>query len=129
MTRQEFTSRTKVEVSNNEFETIHEFYMTCECDKDQFCKMWVKMNPARVKNAIIEKKQDAREESYRNTLQKFYNKTNGIDLNTSIGWVNMTAYEVKAMSHAGIKLANDFGSGLKTVLDIRYEIGKYLRMF
>jgi hypothetical protein len=33
------------------------------------------------------------------------------------------------MSFAGIKVENECGSGLKTVLDIRYEIGKFLGMF
>ena len=78
MTKQEFTNRVKVEVSDKEFEVINEFYMSCECDKDEFCKMWVKMNPYRVKNAKVERMLKAKEEAYRDSLHKFYEKTKDI---------------------------------------------------
>ena len=129
MTKQEFTNRVKVEVSNSEFDVINEFYMSCECDKDEFCKMWCKMNPNRVKAAKTEKMMKAREEAYRNALHKFYNKTANKDSWVSICYVGMTVYEIQAMSYAGIKLENECGSGLKTLFDVRYEIGKYLEMF
>ena len=129
MTQQEFTQRTQVEVSNTEFEIINEFYMTCECDKDEFCKMWCKINHNRVKNAKIEKRLAAKEEACRATLHKFYHKTNGQDLWTPICYIKMSVFEIQAMSHAGIKVDNECGSGLKTLLDIRHEIGKYLGMF
>lgn len=129
MTKQEFTNRTKVEVSNNEFEMINEFYMNCECDKDEFCKMWCKMNPNRVKEAKVERMLKAKDEAYRDALHKFFNKTNNQDLCLSICYVKMSVYEIQAMSYAGIKMENECGSGLKTLLDIRYEIGKFLRMW
>ena len=129
MTKQEFTNRTKVEVSNNEFEMINEFYMNCECDKDEFCKMWCKMNPNRVKEAKVERMLKAKDEAYRDALHKFYTKTNDSnEFNTPISYVKISTYEVQALSHAGIKVENENGR-IKYLSDIRYEIGKYLRMF
>ena len=129
MTKQEFTNRTQVEVSNEEFEMINEFYMSVECNKDEFCKMWCKMNPNRVKEAKVEKRIQARNEAFRDALHKFYHKTDNTESWTPICYVQMSVYEIQAMSFAGIKVENECGSGLKTVLDIRYEIGKFLGMF
>ena len=129
MTKQEFTQGTKVEVSNNEFEMINEFYMNCECDKDEFCKMWRKMNPNRVKEAKVERMIKAKDEAYRDALHKFYTKNNDVnEFMTLICYVKISTYEVQAMSYAGIKVANENGRA-KYLSDIRYEIGKYLGMF
>lgn len=62
MTKIEFETRTKVNVTADEFETIHNFYMTVDADKDTFCKMWVKMNPRRVAAALEAAKEAARKE-------------------------------------------------------------------
>ena len=51
MTQQEFETRTKVNVTAAEFEMINQFYMSCEADKDEFCRAWAKLNPQRVAEA------------------------------------------------------------------------------
>ena len=51
MLHSEFIQRTGVEVSNYEFDAINEVYMNSDLDKDEFCKMWCKMNKSRVQNA------------------------------------------------------------------------------
>ena len=56
MTTQEFTSRTKVEISANptlgitpeEFEAIHTVYVNSDLDKDEFCRAWKRMNRTRI---------------------------------------------------------------------------------
>ncbi len=130
MTQKEFTERTKVEVSNVEFEIINEFYMNCECDKDEFCKMWCKMNPNRVWVAKEEMKRKAQEEAERDTLRKFYDKT-GDPANwwTPIIYTRMTSREISAMCHANILFENECGSGVKYLYDVRHEIGKHLGMY
>jgi hypothetical protein len=129
MTQQEFTQRTNVQVSNTEFDAIHEVYMNSDLDKDEFCKMWVKMNKTRVQNAKVERMIKAKDEAYRDALHKFYTKTNDSnEFQTPICYVKISAYEVQAMSYAGIKVANDNGRA-KFLSDIRYEIGKFLRMY
>lgn len=51
MTKQEFESRTHVEVSMQEFSNIHDMYMASDVDKDEFCRLWSKMNSVRVARA------------------------------------------------------------------------------
>ena len=129
MTQQEFTQRTKVEVSFNEFNAIHEVYVNSDLDKDEFCKMWVKMNKTRVQNAKVERMIKAKDEAYRDALHKFYTKNNDVnEFMTPICYVKISTYEVQAMSYAGIKVANEDGRA-KFLSDIRYEIGKFLRMY
>jgi hypothetical protein len=129
MTQQEFTQRVNVEVSNKEFEAINEVYINSDLNKDEFCKMWVKMNKTRVQNAKVERMIKAKDEAYRDALHKFYTKTNDSnEFQTPICYVKISAYEVQAMSYAGIKVANEDGHA-KYLSDIRYEIGKFLRMF
>lgn len=49
MTRQEFTNRTLVEISEVEYEAIEIVYINSDLNKDDFCKLWCKMNAGRVK--------------------------------------------------------------------------------
>lgn len=129
MTQQEFTQRVNVEVSNKEFEAINEVYTNSDLDKDEFCKMWVKMNKTRVQNAKVERMIKAKDEAYRDALYKFYIKNNDVnEFMTLICYVKISTYEVQAMSYAGIKVANEDGHA-KYLSDIRYEIGKFLRMY
>ena len=129
MTQQEFTQRVNVEVSNKEFEAINEVYMNSDLDKDEFCKMWVKMNKTRVQNAKVERMFKAKDEAYRDALHKFYTKNDDVnEFMTPICYVKISTYEVQAMRYAGIKLANEDGRA-KYLSDIRYEIGKFLRMY
>ena len=47
-------------VSVDEFNAIHVVYLASDLDKDEFCKMWVKMNRSRVdaaKKALKERQQ------------------------------------------------------------------------
>ena len=55
----EFVERTGVYVSIGEFGIINDMYMLADVGKDDFCKLWVKMNFSRVKDA---KEQKAKEE-------------------------------------------------------------------
>ena len=129
MTQQEFTNRTNVEVSYNEFNAIHEVYMNSDLDKDEFCKMWVKMNKTRVQNAKVERMFKAKDEAYRDALHKFYTKNDDVnEFMTPICYVKISTYEVQAMRYAGIKVANEDGRA-KYLSDILYEIGKFLRMY
>lgn len=129
MTQQEFFERTGVEVSNDEFFAIHEVYCDSELDKDGFCKMWCKMNPKRVKNAKVERKIKQRENCYRESLSKWFTKWQNSknfneNWNTNIAYTKLTAYEVQAMSFAGIRFQS-----WSTLSDIYYEVGKFLGIF
>lgn len=60
MLQQEFEERVKMSVSYKEFEAIHEVYLNSDYNKDEFCKVWVKMNQSRVNQAIKEAKERER---------------------------------------------------------------------
>ena len=128
MTQQEFFNRTGVEVSNDEFWAINEMYNNCEVDKDEFCKFWCKMNPARVNNAKIERKWKEREESYKNVLQKWYEKWNRNNQKfneyyfTKMAYTKLSHNEVKAMSFAEINLDD-------VLSHVHYKVGHYLGKF
>lgn len=51
MTKQEFETRTHVEVTMKEFDLINEMYIASDVDKDEFCRLWTKMNHVRVERA------------------------------------------------------------------------------
>lgn len=48
MTQIEFEKRVEMEISSYEFDAINVVYMNSDLDKDEFCKMWVKMNKSRI---------------------------------------------------------------------------------
>lgn len=55
----EFTERTGITPEYEEWQAITTMYMLADVDKDEFCKLWCKMNAQRVKTA---KEQKAKEE-------------------------------------------------------------------
>ena len=57
----EFVERTGVYVGIDEFNTIVEVYNNSDVDKDEFCKLWAKMNFARVKAEKEKKKKEEKE--------------------------------------------------------------------
>lgn len=63
MTKQEFENRTNVQVSSEEYGHIEAVYMASDLDKDEFCRMWCKMNKSRVNKAKEEAKEAKRIES------------------------------------------------------------------
>lgn len=124
MTQQEFTQRTKVEVSNDEFWAINEVYNNSEIDKDEFCKMWCKMNKSRVKNAKVERMIQQKEAAYKNALRNWFDKWAGTqkyydNYHTPIAYTKISNYEVQAMSFAGIKLDGSLS-------DIHFKVGQYI---
>ena len=127
MTQQEFTQRTMVEVSNQEYEAIEVVYLNSELDKDEFCKMWCKMNPNRVKNAKVEKIMREKEIAYKEVLfdgfdnwrEKAYTDANYF---LPIEYTKLTTYLVQAFSFAGIKLEG-------FVREIHWNLGLYLGVY
>ena len=61
----EFTKRVGINVSADEFESINNVYMLTDVDKDEFCKLWAKMNFKRIK---AHKEQIAKEKKEANSI-------------------------------------------------------------
>jgi hypothetical protein len=136
MTQQEFTQRTQVEVSMKEFDYIHEMYMNNDMDKDEFCKMWVKMNKTRVERAKAEKKAAERKQKVREILWTVWNKYAFKDYMWKVMWLNhsiLNKKEEKAVEEAGIDLryySHDAGGYLYyNMYDTLYGIGEVLGLY
>lgn len=56
MTQQEFENRVNMQVSCEEYKSIEQVYCNSDVDKDEFCRLWVKMNYKRVFAAREEQK-------------------------------------------------------------------------
>lgn len=124
MTKQEFFERTQVEVSNREFWSIVDVYNNSDLDKDAFCKMWCKMNASRVKEAKVQRMMQRKEVAYKNALKNWFDKWAGTqkyydNYHTPIAYTKISAYEVRAMSFAGIKLDGSLS-------DIHFKVGQYI---
>ena len=129
MTQQEFFNRTGVEVSNDEFWAINEVYNNSEVDKDEFCKLWCKMNPARVQNAKNERKNQQREASNNEILRKWFDKYNGTqyfydNYHLNIIYTKLSTSFVKAVSFAGIRIKSD-----TTFSDLHFMVGQHLGIY
>lgn len=74
MTQQEFQERVKVTVCAEEYHAIETVYMTSDLNKDDFCKMWVKMNKSRVERAIKEAKAEKESAALKERAHKIYRK-------------------------------------------------------
>lgn len=70
----EFVERVGMEVSSSEFEIINNMYMLADVDKDYFCKLWAKMNFARVKAAKEQKAKEEKEAKAIEYITKVHNK-------------------------------------------------------
>lgn len=88
----EFIERVGMEVSSSEFEIINNMYMLADVDKDTFCKLWTKMNFARIKTAKEQKAKEAKEAKAIEYITKMYNKLS-TKLNKDF-MVNMLAIHV-----------------------------------
>ena len=73
MKQSEFETRVHMNVTAEEYSHIEEVYMSCDLDKDEFCKQWSKMNQSRIKKAKEEAKAKEAEliEILRNLKHRF----------------------------------------------------------
>ena len=59
MTQYEFESRVGISVSAQEYESIEVVYMASDLQKDDFCKLWVRRNRARIQK--VKKEEEERQ--------------------------------------------------------------------
>lgn len=129
MTQQEFFNRTGVEVSNDEFWAINEVYNNSEVDKDEFCKLWCKMNPARVQNAKNERKNQQREAANNETLRKWFDKYDHTkcfydNYYTYVAYIKLSTSFIKALSFAGIRIKEH-----TSLSDLHFMVGQHLGIY
>jgi len=128
MLQSEFEARVQMTVPEAEYWHINEVYNNSDLDKDEFCKLWVKMNQNRVAKAKAETKAREEQEALKSKLWRILEKYAPKDYywkEVHFADMVMTITEVKNVQKAGIPLTeNGMASRLSTVL---YEIRKYLK--
>lgn len=113
MTQKEFTERTKVEVSTEEFEVINTMYMGSSLDKDAWCKQWCKLNDLRVKNAKAEMKAKAKAEALRD---KVFGILDTLRCYAAKSWQNWSHLTINHITIKQVTLLESIG--IKVVVDI-----------
>ena len=134
MTQQEFFNRTRVEVEASEFQAINEVYNCSDLDKDEFCKMWVKMNKSRVAKAQADAKAQEEEMKKMDYLYNLYHKYNDYNNDCLLYWDVLSDKEQNQLIAYGFSMTescyfystNQYLDAPKTMSTIKYDIYKYI---
>ena len=122
----EFEERVGMTVSSKEYDAIETVYLCSDLDKDEFCKMWVKMNKVRVQEAKDKARRVRQENVDRERLWDIREKLNK-DLGKLAADV-LGSRDKAFLEGKGFKFEESrYGqTWFKTVSSVRYEIGCYL---
>lgn len=136
MTQREFETRVRIEVSSKEFDSINEVYMNCDLDKDEFCKMWVKMNAKRVKRILEEQKERERLEAQRekafHIFEDIKSMSNHTDTMFRLAVNVLTDKERAFIESIGINMEGQNSYGIrffKSIFDVTFELGKFAGVY
>ena len=129
MTQQEFTQRVEVSVSSTEYAAIEIVYMNSDLDKDQFCKLWVRMNHKRVGKAKEERIAKEKEEMLKGQLFMIAVKPKCNDL-VKLADNFYTNKEKEILEKIGVSMQEEIDGIMrfKSVSTITYEVKKYLKI-
>ena len=135
MTQQEFETRVQVKVSTQEYWHINEVYNNSDLDKDEFCKLWVKMNQGRVNKAREIQKAIDEDMKQREGLYDIINRDwSDVTFEPATEKFNKTQQQL--LAKVGIELEEErfgflFGTKFmvqKLVGTVIFEIKKYLKV-
>lgn len=136
MTKQEFETRVKMQVSEKEYLAIEEVYMSSDVDKDEFCKYWSKMNHKRIASAIAKEREATQLSELKDKVFAVYEAINGIcwEDASKIAEEYLTKAQKKVLALAGISLEETRIDGFtgyevtdyKRVYSVSYEASKFL---
>lgn len=70
----EFTERTGITPEHEEWQAITTMYLLADVDKNEFCKLWCKMNAQRVKSAKEQKAKEKQEVAAIEYIERLYHK-------------------------------------------------------
>lgn len=122
MTQKEFTDRVEVEVTTKEFEAINEVYMNSDLDKDAFCRIWVKMNKSRVREARIKAAELREKQTLKEIAWTMYQRIGGMG-NTHLRLAQATLCRQEKNFLYGIGVEVTDSMNLTTVW---YKLAQYL---
>lgn len=122
MTQIEFTQRVGIEVSVKEFEAINEVYMNSDLDKDAFCRIWVKMNKTRVREARMKAAELREKQTLKEMAWALYQRISGME-NTHLAMAYTTLLPSQRNFLHGIGIEVNERTNLTNVW---YNLGIYL---
>lgn len=129
MIQKEFEERVIVKVSAKEYEAIETVYMQSDLDKDEFCKLWIKMNKSRVNQAKKDKVEEEEKEKTRTMLFELSNIPQEKDFSLlADNYYNKKSKKV--MESVGITMQDTSNRVpiFKSVSRVVYEIKQYLHI-
>lgn len=133
MTQQEFQYRVKIKVSAQEYAAIEVVYMNSDLEKDEFCKMWAKMNAKRI--AAYQKTEKEKQEKHEHISLLASIRELLRELAYRNGWGAspkqvLTSKVIKALDKADIYITEyNYVKGcndLKPISTLVYEIDEYI---
>ena len=133
MLQQEFQDRVKIKVSAQEYAAIEVVYMNSDLEKDEFCKMWAKMNAKRI--AAYQKTEKEKQEKYEHISLLASTRELLRVLAYRNGWGAspkqvLTSKVIKALDKADIYITEyNYVKGctdLKPISTLVYEINEYI---
>lgn len=135
MRQSEFETRVHMNVTAEEYSHIEEVYMNSDLDKDEFCKMWSKMNQSRIQKAKEEAKRLEEESKLRDQLYNIINRNHDKAYNLfAEDYFNKGQQSILANIGIGmtkVRVEPIFGHTVrdpKLVSTVLYEIKKYLKV-
>lgn len=129
MMQSEFTERTGYAPSSEEYRVIEDMYLMCEVDKDEFCKLWCKMNPNKVKEA--KEKMEAKKKAF-NDMIELQAILYAYDINNSFTPLSVLLNDVPKAAKLYESMSILEVPGMCEVEDIHhnlYCINEYLKAF
>lgn len=127
MTQKEFEARA-IEVSTKEFEAINMVYMNSDLEKDEFCKMWCKMNASRVKAYKAEQKSKQELEDLKWDLGMIRLSCVGLscEVYSSYACQYFDKSQIASLRKAGIEMFTEKGEWPYTVSEILSKINNFM---
>lgn len=133
MTQKEFQDRVKMQVPAGEYTAIEVVYMNSDLEKDEFCKMWAKMNAKRI--SAYQKAEKEKQEKYEHISLLASTRELLRELAYRKGWGAspkqvLTSKVIKALDKADIYITEyNYVKGctdLKPISTLVYEINEYI---
>ena len=133
MLQSEFETRVGMRVTPQEYSAIEDVYSASDVDKDEFCKLWSKMNHKRIATYKAEKAAREKAEKLRENLWHIWHKFAFKEFEWKVSMLNHTVLnkrEEKALQDACIDLkyfSYDAGGYLYyNMLDTLHAIAEFL---
>ena len=122
MLQSEFESRVGMSVTPEEYKAIEVVYMNADVDKDEFCKIWRKMNASRVKRAIENRKKFEELMALKGKVWDIYMTVKNIPYSEDEKWADekLGARDIATLAKADIKAESYM------ICSLRSKLYKYL---